>query len=324
MKSKRSIFLLTISLVLIISLVFTMTVTAADTSNSSDEILSEEKISVSLKNVLKDVPENSKQKIPVWIWFSDIDFSVVEDRVNGQLDFSTDEIAVETQTSQKALIEALYEASADDDNTSKDSLIYLMKEHMSQTEEQRELESERTNQYLSTRRKIISESYSTNNKRVISELKIPGKIGFVSAFTPSATAYLTKAEIKEVTYNNSVTAIYYLDNLDIIENSYENEKAALNVDEVYDNYGLTGAGVNILMNDMDYIRVDAPGYTALPKESNIRNIYNGVIYQIYNTTVLPTGASISNHQIAVADVLQNYAEDVYIYSTNAGNYSDIE
>lgn len=297
----------------------------ADESVAKDESYLSWKNKIDNRVLGKIESATTNERIPVWIWFSGIDKDKVEREVKEQTGLSLCDLKVENETSvSNDLIDALETASSETINQAKkQKASRLIREYLNDTKSKRTERMKRTNTYLKAKRTILSKMYYSHNSEIITELDISkNDIVFQSVLSPSAIMELKKDEIIRLAQSVDVIDIDYYEYTEEEAPLYENNKKTMRVDKVYNDIGLTGVGVNVLMNDHNFVRSDVSGYTDIINTSNINNVYNSNIYPTTNTSVLPS--LTSTHANYVASVLQNFAEDTCIYSTSRSRYADIE
>ena len=273
---------------------------------------------------------NVNEKIPVWVWFSDIDNSNIEAMVEKQTGLTKNDLSVEVDVDTVQLTSALDEASVCDSSSTRSVAKAELEAYMQDTKDARKLERERTNTYLRAKRSITSELYVANNTKIIKDLGIDdNEIEFQSILTPSAIMNLTEEEIVEISENDDVSRIMlYVEesNEEVATTStttYDKNKDTMQVDAVEQMYSYTGDNINVLMYEQSYVRSDANDIDNFDIDlSKVVVVVNGREITPYNVEEMDNNKS--NHSIYVASTLQKYASNVNIYSTADYQFDDIE
>lgn len=328
---KTNFFKRSISVMLAILMLTSVFAVSASAESSNASKSSEEAQKVSWKDKISDslwekIEETDKNdKISVWVWFSDIDQDKVESKVKQRTGLSADNIAMEYESAPNDLVKALEEASENTyDKKQRDATAGKLKEYIDETKVQRKQEKEKMETYVKERRNIARDLYVQNNTDLIKKLNLPEKeITFQSQLTPSLIIKLDKSQIISTAKSSSVESIDFYDDSEQVPPLDENQRKTMRVDMARDDFGLTGDGVNVLMNDHGCVRSDASGYNLVSKPDNIKAIVNGTIYPVTNTSVMP-GSSSDTHPTFIAATMQAFASDVNIFSVGYGCYADVE
>ena len=191
---KRSKVLLSIILVLSILVVSILPV-LADSVTTLDEVepvTANYKISNNLLVKIENANEN--EKIPVWIWFSDIDFDEANNQIKRLSGYSTDEFSSKKKPSyQPRLVEILdsvYNSDCDKDKL--EQLRIENKQILNSIEPERKAKTNFIREYEGVRSKVLQEMYTAHNSEIISELGISSdRIIYQCDFTPSAIINLS-------------------------------------------------------------------------------------------------------------------------------------
>ncbi|MCL2163375.1 MAG: S8/S53 family peptidase [Oscillospiraceae bacterium] len=304
-------------------------------------------------------------KIPVWIWFGDIDQDKVDEQAERDTGLTVESLAVDFEPVPEDLVEALEYASelefqapgagaagtgatgggastagtgagtrtgaagagagaAATGAAQREMIAQKLKAYIKATEPQRRLERQRTDIYVNARRKAARNAYIKKNSAMAKELDLPeDEVLFQSQLTPSMIVYLTKAEILDAAKSSDVVSVDFYDDSEKPPPLCELQRKAMRVDTIRDLSGLTGAGVNVLMNDHGWTRPDAALYDWISKTGNIQNVIDKAVYPITNTSVLPE-VSQDFHPNLVAGTMQAFASDVNIYSVGYYRFADVE
>lgn len=249
----------------------------AEFINDSSTICStpEEKIDSAVYDSITSGEEN----IPVVIWYKDIDQAYVESEITKRVGFSLEEIEVTYEPPSSELLTALNEAAAALDNSvsattiigeqietnALDSTVQmnsnkldsylklLMNTHMEMTESARELERNRTESYLEAKSEIVKEQYTLASAEMKTALALTDdEMLFTSRYAPMLVCELTAGEILEISQNDDVVEISYLEPLEIEECSLPMTQAEKNklinsmgFQNIHTDLGLTGTDIGI-------------------------------------------------------------------------------
>ena len=297
------------------------TITNNDTAQKPVTNISDKIDSVLKEKMAEASPE---EKIPVAIWFSDIDKEELETEVEKTCGISKRDITI-TQTNTIEDTQ-LYQAI---DSKNATVLRNYVNDRIDASAEQRAMKK----LYNSTLRSVASEIYTAHNESIVSSADISTEdIIFLSKLTPFMIAEVESSKITELSNNENILNMgYYNDNIVSLPSSsasdenYTENMAAMNLDKAVEKYGLTGAGVTVLMIDADYVRSDHNNYYKVLYPENIRVIYNQNEDLTTNTAILPDKAyPDDNHANHVVGALQSVASDAFIYSVKIRMYGDIE
>lgn len=271
------------------------------------------------------------EKIPVWVWFTDIDKSNVEAMVEKQTGLNRNNLSVNTDASTGNLVTALELASADNSKLVRANVSNEMELYLEATKEARNIERERTDIYLRTKRIISKELYETNNNKFIDELDIQSKdIFFKSSLTPSVIVYITRDEIINIAKSTSVEDIDFYDETVYDEPITVNrQKDTMQFDVLYKQFGLTGKGVAVLQYERTYVNICEAFFNSIPKPGNITVVRDTKDYEpddedYFSSLVTDTTSGNPEHANRMAKVLQDFSENITIFSVADAKFSDIE
>lgn len=142
------------------------------------------------------------EKIPVAIWYTDIDQDNVDKLTVDKVGFTQDDIALTYEMPSTKLISDLEKGE--------DGAADEMQAYLKRTEAKREKERKRTNEYIMTRREFSREKYNDKSDKVVKDISINEKdIVFKSQYAPMITANLTISQIENITNVNVIDKIYY-------------------------------------------------------------------------------------------------------------------
>lgn len=189
---------------------------------------------------------SADEKIPVAIWYTDVDQTQIDSLTKDRVGFDAESVALDYEMPSLVTMNSAKEGDA--------QATAELQDYFQRTERQREIEKQRTDEYVMTRREISRDKYNEKSARVIKEAEIPQKsIGFTSQYAPMIIAKLTVAEITEISANSYVEAVYY-------EEEEEEETVQPRGDEFVPD--LTEERLNELIRDIGIIK-DVVGYTDL-------------------------------------------------------------
>lgn len=154
------------------------------------------------------------EKIPVAIWYTDIDQEKVDKLTVDKVGYTQDDIALTYEMPSTELINNLKKGEED--------AVSEMQAYLKRTEKVRENERKRTNEYIMTRREFSRVKYNEKSAKIIKDISLEEKdITFKSQYAPMITATLTIEEIENHSKNVNITNIYYEypENLSIVDDN---------------------------------------------------------------------------------------------------------
>jgi len=308
----------------------TVVLDTENVSNKTDENLvsGEEdadwhvKISEAVWKGLESAENN--EKMPVWIWFSDIDQQEIDKQVEEVTNLSIDSLLTSYAPVPDELRAALGEELEKTENDGQRGPVErTLKDYINETSAQREVEYQQTKAYIRARRNTAIEAYKAKNEALIKELALPeDEIVFQSQLTPSVIVNLTRDQLQTVAKSANVVSVEFYDDTNYAPPYYPNQKETMRVNMAYDYTGLTGNGINVLMLDHGLVRSDADYYNRV-NPANIRVVYNEALYSLDELYVYED-TYFHYHPNLVAGAMQYYASDVNIFSASKFILSDVE
>lgn len=271
-----------------------------------------------------------EELLPVWVWLTDIDTDKLEK-----------DIEQKTGITQKKLDEARAEITFEDSKNTTLSTSATSAE----TKAQMEKIASDTEKYLSAKKLLASQSYTTANTAKIRQLGVDNnKITYRSKLTPSFVAYMTKQEAIATSLSNNVVEIGYYE--EYVEEQEEAEveettqtrsvedstqppteypildvstmhtgiKEAIQHDDALQKYNATGKEITVLHIDGEYVLDDKELYESIPNRNKVINYAGGK--EIPHSGPLPaqyTYSQITSHTNGCVSYLQAFAEDVTVY-----------
>lgn len=248
------------------------------------------------------------EKIPVAIWYTDIDQGEVDKLTFEKVGYTQDDIAIDYEMPTSELIYGIKNGEADAESE--------LSKYLYETHSQREKEHSRTNKFIENRRDISRQKYNEKSSTIIKQLKIKeGDIVFKSEYAPLIEIEASISTITSISKNKNVLSIDY--------NPGEQENEAVSLTS-----NSTTEGLSILENMQMAI-----GHTDVITKLNLsgKNIRIGMFETGGNLTTENTevprsqfntiGAVVpQTHVDNTASILigsvNGFAKDAIVYSTN--------
>lgn len=236
-----------ISLILV-GILSTMSVSSALIVNAEEqneyELQPAEKITAQLTDEINSSAV-SDAKIPVYIWYKDIDFDKVDTLTAKETGLTPADCEVITDF---PLATTLYGLENDEPQAKTE-----MEEYLERTQEARSIEKERTDIYKSARKAIAREEYDEKSGNVKNKLSLnENDIIFSSQYAPMIIANMTPEEIDNASKLSDVEEIGYYEEPEISEPSVDRDEGigareAMGLPKVYEKLGLSGKNVNVAL-----------------------------------------------------------------------------
>lgn len=190
------------------------------------------------------------EKIPVYIWYADIDQDLVEEDVKEKYGLSLETIRIDYEMPSSELITAY--------KNGEDNAKVEMNDYFERTKDNREKEKELTDKYVLSRRDVSRTKYSQKSSKITSDFKIDeSSIVFKSSYAPVIVANLTVSEIEQLKTDSRIEEIgYYVPvvgyDLSVTEDSSVDnllavEREASGISKTNDVLNLTGNNVKVGM-----------------------------------------------------------------------------
>lgn len=277
----------------------------------------EDKIDATLKEKMETASPD--EKIPVAIWFEDIDKEKLEATVEKNCGISKEDVFVNQNDS--AIDTQLSRAIESENETVLKSYV---EDKIDSSKEQRRIKE----LYKNTLLDVSADFYTEHNENIVSTAEIPEvDITFLSRLTPFMIAEVNCSKLAELSADDRVLSIgYYSEETDVLssENTRDANTDAMNIDESVEKFGLTGEGVTVLQIEGGYVRSDIVEFDNIPYPENINLVINKDLYSPTDVNEIPYQANPTSHANYVARKLQEVASDVLIYSVRDVMYEDIE
>lgn len=189
-------------------------------------------------------------KIPVYIWYADIDQNAVEKEVKAECGLSADNISVDYEMPSDELIMSY--------RTGSENAVVEMNAYFERTKDERAKEKEFTDKYVLVRRNVSREKYSQKANDIISAFtSLEENIIFKSEYAPAIIANLTKSDINQLKNDDRIEELGYLEpcvgsDLELTDSASEDaliqiNNDAMGISKTLGLLSLTGEGVKIGM-----------------------------------------------------------------------------
>lgn len=278
----------------------------ADNGNRQVVVPPEEKISKDLYQMFYHLQENgtdlSKEKIPVWIWYQDIDQKQIDNVVTEQTGLTRDNIALKFEMPNPTLLNSLKNEELGSQQQ--------IQSYLSRTKVLRKQEAERTDEFIKTRRAISRQKYNSTSENIINNSVMESSdVLFKSQYAPVVIANISKKQIEELSRNSLIESIsLYNADEKIVCSSNSMKEGTTGLNKAYTTTGLTGQGVKVGMFEVgipeldpefSYIRVGDVPYDghATNSAKAIMGSENGVASKI---TLFATNANFTNIETMIS------------------------
>lgn len=236
-----------------------------------------ESLSIEINKLQQQNSDLSNHKIPVWIWYQDIDQAQVDSAVEAQTGLTSENLAVNFSMPNAALINNLEKEVPGSQEQ--------MQDYLSRTTVARQLEAQRTDHYIMTRREISRNKYLEKSADIIDELNInEDDIIFTSRYSPAIIVEKTVPEIDEIIRNGKVESVSFCEEITMQDCTADSIRETLGLNRVYSQTGLNGEGVKIGMIEL-----------AVPHSSSE--------YDISDITIVGNSPSPGDHATATAAII---------------------
>lgn len=190
----------------------------------------------------------NQEKIPVCIWYEDINQSEVEHIVEEKIGYKKSDIMTNLPSINQEAIEELYLVNS---NYKLDSSDPILSDYFNLNKELIEQEKEKTDIYISERRELAKEMYIDKSQTILDEIAISSSVDFVSKYAPMFIAELTMEEIERISYLEYIDSIEYLDNdivaVECTDGDFDVESyiTSSRISEIHETTGLSGKNVKV-------------------------------------------------------------------------------
>ena len=242
----------------------------------------------------------ANEKIPVWIWYKDINQTQVDNIVKTRTGLTAENAAVDYAMPSPALLNSL--------QNEEPGSQAQMQAYLAATAQARALEAQRADTLIMTRREVAREQYNVKSARIIEEANLDADdIIFKSQYAPLIITKMPKYLIEESSQKSDVEFISlytYDDVLDCGDEEVYSIKNTIGINKVYNDIGLNGQNIKVGM-----IESGSPETTPHFDASQV--------------TVIGNGVEEENHASYTALIIKTFAPGSSIYSTNC-NFANIE
>lgn len=157
---------------------------------------------------------NSDERLPVYIWYKDIDQDYVDSKTEEITGFSAEECSRIDDIYQSSLNYKSIDFSKSDEE--------ILAEYIDSTSELRKIEKANVDRYKMTRREIAAQMYEEKSNNLINSIDIDNNfINFNSQYAPLIIADLSVSEIERARKLNSVELICYYEETECFEPTIE-------------------------------------------------------------------------------------------------------
>jgi hypothetical protein len=285
-RGKRSVFR-SMSMVVVLSLFLSMV-----TSGIADVARAVEKICPELLIIMQEA--DSDEKIAVSMWLMDIDQEAVERQTEREIGFTVDDLDVIQEDLPEDLALKLMSLSEESSIVIDEDVVQEIQQeiddYMERTAEERELERELTDEYITTRREICIEKYTVANDSFISSMRISDEdVISRSQLAPRVIANLTVSEIFRVAESSMVLNIEMYKEVQIVIDSVSNSMDNVNQGRVQ--LGISGEGVRVGVLDLGIVDASHEDFVPMAGKPTRLFEHGGV------------GNSDNSHAVHVARIL---------------------
>lgn len=220
--------------------------------NAKNDALSNE---CKITELLLEELERGEEKIPVYLWYKDIDHSMIEQTVSTKLGFTIDDIENDFDEPNPKLIDELNKAANGDPQK---YLSELMRNHLIVTEESRHSEKEKTDQYIDLLYNELNNEYKKQSNEIINDYHISSDdVLFSSKFSPLIIAELSPSDIYSISNDAKIETIDYYKDI-VFEPcaiNFQNCMEEMGIDDICEDIELSGDGVKIGIYDKGNVSV---------------------------------------------------------------------
>lgn len=269
------------------------------------DVTPESKISEELKEQMETKSNTRSERVyPVVVWHDNVSDSEVENEISNEVGYDISDLEVTYQVPSNDLLDELQQAAND---ISSEKLEILMQDYMQLTEESRQAEKEKTDEYQSARLDVIEDMIKTNTQNTLEELNISDEnVVFASRYAPMSICLLTQEEIVAASENDNVDEL-------TLYKPVESEECAIDlgtttntmgIDRINNDLSLTGKNVSIGIYETG--TVSSAYYSAF----GVRNSQVTIVGSPYSS------GSHSTYCAGIAAGSNGVAPDANIYSAS--------
>jgi len=240
------------------------------------------------------------KKIPVWVWYKDIDQKQVDREATKETGLSRENLSVEFSMPEQNVLNAIKQEELGGKRQ--------MQQYLERTAAGRKLEAQRTDKYVQKRRALSRRKYEHRANDIADRISLTkNDIQYKSKYTPSIIAKMTYEEIKAASQCGEIEEIFLYQDFTLKDCSFEEQVETLHLNKVYSDIGLSGQGVKIGM-----IEQGVP--------------YETPNFNMTNVTLVGNNLVSDGHALNTAKILkgkEGFAKNISLYATGGATYSGI-
>ena len=186
-----------------------------------------------------------EQKLPVYIWYTDIDYTQVYNQVRQNTGLTLESIDTDLAMPSGELLTAVATLSVNDANAAQVQDAFQL--YIQQTSQQREQERQLAASYIQSERAVSRELYTEKATIMRQRLETAAEdILFQSQYAPTMLLYMTVSEIQQAARNVLVEEIGYYEEPEEALCTVESMKNSANLNRLYSELSaLDGTGVKV-------------------------------------------------------------------------------
>ena len=165
-----------------------------------------------IDSILQEKMSNSEDVLPVHVWFNDYDPDDLESKIEAEIGYSIDDLEENYEAPSTDLLVALEKAACQDDENKACNFgeaENLLSTYVDSTADARNREEEKTEKYLSTRKKICSEIHHAEAERIANSYGInSNNISYICDYAPFMICQMTSKDIERVAQCDEVQELY--------------------------------------------------------------------------------------------------------------------
>ena len=201
-------------------------------AEQKDTVPPKDKISNSLYQEFTELEQSGvnmqTEKIPVWIWYQDIDQKQVDKQVEKQTGLTEDNIAVDFEMPGITLLSNLQNEIPDSQEN--------MKAYLERTAVVRELEKQKTELYISKRRDISRNKYNKMSSDLLNKIQAVN-IRFKSNYAPAIIVEMSKKEVAAAAQLKEIERIALYTERDFIDDDLSSVNKSTGAEKVRNTTG---------------------------------------------------------------------------------------
>ncbi|MBQ4569907.1 MAG: S8 family serine peptidase [Ruminococcus sp.] len=260
----------------------------------------EDKIDSALKEKMSTA--SPEEKIPVAIWYTDVDQAEIDTLTAEKVGFSAEEVVEDYEMPSTTLLNNLKKGQ--------DGADAQMQAYLERTQKQRESERKKTDEYIMTRREFSRAKYNEKSTKLIKDIQLnEADITFNSQYAPMIIAELTSSQLDEACKKSAIYEMNYYPEQIKMDCTSNTIKEYMGLNKVINKMGLSGENVKIGSVEMN-------GYPELDCEELVYER----IYAVGNAT---PGSHVTNTARILVGRDNGFAPEAELYCSDS-DYEDIE